>query len=250
MLTVLATAEGVAGCVVNTQSPTPTTVTVGGRMGAPSTSSAATGATALSGIPGDGTFRIGADIPPGTYRSVGSGSCYWARLSGLGGNSSEIIANSAADGPQVVQIAPTDVAFKTQGCADWERVSGPSASPTSTGVVAPQPTDADLGVGIPLSHPACDGSGVVILGSAVTPGRYDADVRNFLARFPAASYLRTDQSCSSLRQATEQGNPIYAVYQPAGKTQADICAAVRQAGGNAYGKWLDQVTDPGYIIPC
>ena len=54
---------------------------------------------------------------------------------------------------------------------------------------------------------------------------------------PGASYLRTDQSCPSLRQADEEGDPIYAVYRPAGITQAQVCAAVSAAGGDAYGKW-------------
>jgi serine/threonine-protein kinase len=101
-----------------------------------------------------------------------------------------------------------------------------------------------------MSHPACDGTGIVVLGSAVTPGRYDTDVRRMLAANPGASYLRTDQSCPSLRQATDTGDPIYAVYRVAGRTQQDVCSAVKAAGGDAYGKWLNYTTDPAYIIPC
>ena len=67
---------------------------------------------------------------------------------------------------------------------------------------------------------------------------------------PARSTLRTDQTCPSLRAATDEGNPIYAVFTPAGTTQSQVCATVRAAGGNAYGKWLNYTTDPGYIIPC
>lgn len=63
-------------------------------------------------------------------------------------------------------------------------------------------------------------------------------------------YLRTDHTCPSLRQATDEGNPIYAVFQPGGSTRAEVCDAVRAAGGNAYGKRLDTTTDPAYIIPC
>ena len=55
---------------------------------------------------------------------------------------------------------------------------------------------------------------------------------------PGASYLRTDRTCPSLRAATEDGNPIYAVFTPAGSTEAEVCNAVR-AAGNAYGKWLN-----------
>jgi hypothetical protein len=107
-----------------------------------------------------------------------------------------------------------------------------------------------LAVGIPISHPACDATGIVVLGSAVTPGRYDADVQRLHADNPGSSYLRTDESCPSLRQTTGAGNPIYAVYRVAGRTPQEVCSAVRVAGGNAYGKWLDNHTDPSYVIPC
>jgi serine/threonine-protein kinase len=108
----------------------------------------------------------------------------------------------------------------------------------------------DLGLTTPMSYPACNGTGIVVLGNAVTPGQYRAAVQRLLAAHPGASYLRTDQACPSLRQATETGNPIYAVYRVAGATRDEVCAAVNAAGGDAYGKWLDMTTDPRYIIPC
>jgi serine/threonine-protein kinase len=101
-----------------------------------------------------------------------------------------------------------------------------------------------------MSTPACNGQGIVVLGNITTPGQYPSGIQQLLNQFPGASYLRTDQSCPSLRHASDEGNPIYAVYRPAGTTQAQICAAVRSAGGKAYGKWLDTTTDPAYIIPC
>ncbi len=70
---------------------------------------------------GDGKFIIGTDIDPGTYRSeVGSG-CYYARLSGFGGTTDEIIANANASGPALVTIAPTDKGFQSSGCGKWTR---------------------------------------------------------------------------------------------------------------------------------
>jgi serine/threonine-protein kinase len=107
-----------------------------------------------------------------------------------------------------------------------------------------------LNVSVPMSHPPCDGSGIVVLANAVTPGQYDAAIQQYLNMFPGASYLRTDESCPSLRQRDDAGNPIYAVYRPAGRTQSEVCAAVRAAGGEAYGKWLDLTTNPRYMIPC
>ena len=65
---------------------------------------------------------------PGTYSSagpVGSGRCYWKRLSSLSG--SDIIDNSMSSKPQVVQIDPSDKAFKTDGCQPWQMTDPASA---------------------------------------------------------------------------------------------------------------------------
>ena len=36
----------------------------------------------------------------------------------------------------------------------------------------------------------------------------------------------------------------------AGRTRAEVCAAVHAAGGGAYGKWLGTTTDPTSTITC
>lgn len=74
---------------------------------------------------GSGTYIVGVDIDAGTYRSgVGpSGSCYWARLSGLSVNLNEIITHKMIrGGSTVVEIKRSDYAFKTQNCAEWRRI--------------------------------------------------------------------------------------------------------------------------------
>lgn len=126
----------------------------------------------------------------------------------------------------------------------------PSPPPSPSRNPPPRPANADLGLTIPISRPACNGQGIVVLGNVTTPGQYSQGVQRLLNAHPGASYLRTDQSCPSLRQANEAGNLIYAVFKPAGQTRGEVCAAVRAAGGDAYGKWLDTSTDPAYIIPC
>lgn len=78
-------------------------------------------APVVAGI-GDGTFQVGADIAPGTYRAANpDGFCYWARLSGTGGTLREIIANDNTTGPAVVTIAATDAAFESTGCGGWTK---------------------------------------------------------------------------------------------------------------------------------
>jgi hypothetical protein len=70
--------------------------------------------------PGDGTWRVGLDIAPGTYDATVAGTCYWARLSGFSGNLSDILANDiGSTGPAVITILPTDVGFKSSHCGVW-----------------------------------------------------------------------------------------------------------------------------------
>jgi serine/threonine-protein kinase len=138
--------------------------------------------------------------------------------------------------------------------------TGPTITVTQPGqppftVTQPPPAGqprpyGDLGLAQPISRPTCNGQGIVILGSVTTPGLYAAGVQQLLDAHPGAFYLRTDQTCPSLRTATAEGNPIYAVFEPGGTTQPQVCARVGAAGGGAYGKWLDTTTDPGYVIPC
>ncbi len=73
-------------------------------------------------IPGDGTFLVGEEVVPGTYRSSGNGSCYYARLSALTGSLDAIIANGNSNGQQIVTIASTDAGFETSGCGGWTNV--------------------------------------------------------------------------------------------------------------------------------
>ena len=68
---------------------------------------------------GDGTYQVGVDIAPGTYRSAGGDNCYWARLRSL--DTGNIISNNASPGPQVVAIQPTDAAFQTKNCGTWQK---------------------------------------------------------------------------------------------------------------------------------
>ena len=102
---------------------------------------------------------------------------------------------------------------------------------------------------VPISRPACDGTGIVVVANATTPGSYATEVQNYLNQYPGFSSLSTDQSCPSLRQSLN-GNPIYAVYKVAGSTLADICALRNQVGGDAYGKWLDTTSDPSTYLTC
>lgn len=68
----------------------------------------------------DGTWEVGVDIEPGTYRNSGSEGCYWERLDGFSGDSSYRIANGFPDGdPDIVTILPSDAGFHSEDCGRW-----------------------------------------------------------------------------------------------------------------------------------
>ena len=72
----------------------------------------------------DGTYRVGTDIVPGTYRSAGpspegASDCYWARLSSL--NETHIIASNISTSAQEVTIQSSDTAFLTHSCQPWRK---------------------------------------------------------------------------------------------------------------------------------
>ncbi|MFJ9779987.1 serine/threonine-protein kinase [Amycolatopsis sp. NPDC101161] len=114
---------------------------------------------------------------------------------------------------------------------------------TSTSVVG----GADLGLATAMSTPACDGSFVVILGSAITPGRYPADVQRFLDAHPGAGYLHAPSTgCGSLRQRVE-GADVYAVYSGPFGTKDAACA---HRSGGAYVKRLDNTSSPTQVVNC
>lgn len=68
---------------------------------------------------GAGTYRIGEEIRPGTYRSSESRGCYWERLSGFSGSLGDIIANDFTNSVAVVTIQASDVGFSSSDCGTW-----------------------------------------------------------------------------------------------------------------------------------
>jgi len=81
----------------------------------------------------DGTWTVGTDIQAGTYRNSDSSSgCYWARLSGFGGNDTDVIAENFTDARQIVTISPGDAGFQAAGCGTWSADLSPiTASPNT-----------------------------------------------------------------------------------------------------------------------
>ncbi|MEU9714655.1 hypothetical protein [Streptomyces sp. NPDC047976] len=73
---------------------------------------------------GSGTFQVGSDLQPGTYRTTGNKGlgCYWERAKDASGEVESIIANDNVVGTSYVTIEAGDKLFKSNGCNDWETV--------------------------------------------------------------------------------------------------------------------------------
>jgi hypothetical protein len=99
---------------------------------------------------GDGTYQVGTDLQPGTYRTrEGSANCYWERLKDFSGGVNSILANGNTSAPAIVTIEPTDAGFNSQGCGTWTKdLSAITESKTSFG------------------------AGAYIIGTDIEPGTY------------------------------------------------------------------------------
>ncbi|TSC86236.1 MAG: conserved hypothetical cytosolic protein [Microgenomates group bacterium Gr01-1014_7] len=68
----------------------------------------------------DGTFAVGKDIQPGTYRTrVASVGCYYERMADFTGGINSTLANDNTDYPAIVTILATDKGFKSKRCGTW-----------------------------------------------------------------------------------------------------------------------------------
>lgn len=147
-----------------------------------------------------------------------------------------VVTVTAGPGPTVTAPAPATV------------------TATATTVIAVpvlgERLPGDLGLAQPITEPSCDGLGIVITKSAVTPGAYAAEVAAALAATPGSSYLRTDLTCPSLTPSTPSGDPIYAAYVPAGYGRADVCRVLRDSPSGSYGRWLSRSESPDHTVDC
>ncbi|WP_445527227.1 hypothetical protein [Streptomyces cyslabdanicus] len=82
---------------------------------------------------GDGSYVVGKDIQPGTYKTAGnSDSCYWERARDASGEFESILANDNVTGTSYVTVKASDKLFKTNGCEGWQTVGGkPSGAPAT-----------------------------------------------------------------------------------------------------------------------
>lgn len=77
----------------------------------------AAGPTADPALTQDGTYLVGTDIQPGSYRSEAGADCYWQ----LGDTSGKIIKNGFEARP-IITIPAEAYTFTSTGCGTWEKV--------------------------------------------------------------------------------------------------------------------------------
>ena len=70
----------------------------------------------------DGIHRVGAEVEPGIYQTVGpsgtnEGGCYWTRTDGSGG----VIENGVLTGPGTLTVNLNEL-VETAGCQPWQKV--------------------------------------------------------------------------------------------------------------------------------
>ncbi len=85
----------------------------------------------------DGVYIIGLNMAPGKWRSNGAGEkCYWEKLT----STQDIIDNHFGVASVIVDIAPTDFQFKTDGCGVWTLGGGVGAPLTPQNTTSTSPS--------------------------------------------------------------------------------------------------------------
>jgi hypothetical protein len=122
----------------------------------------------------------------------------------------------------------------------------PKATTAPTTVLVP----GDLEIaGYTMTKPACDEQFITVVSNAVLPDTYQQAVRDALQQYPGSSYLRTDQTCSSLRPSLD-GNPIYVIYYGPFVSMADACDSRSLGPADAYVRRLSTAYPSNHIVDC
>lgn len=128
--------------------------------------------------------------------------------------------------------------------------AAPTTAPSTT---SPPPTPTtifgDLVLGVDMARPECDGQYITIIGSAVDSAQYNQVMSDVLARYPGSEYLRTDQTCPSLR-ADFDGDPIYSAFFGPFVSADEACSARAFGPSDAYVRILSTVDPPTHQVRC
>jgi hypothetical protein len=157
---------------------------------------------------------------------------------------------TATTGATTVPETTTTTSTTTTTTAPAPTAPATTAPVTTAPGAEPGAVPGDLAIpGRPMQRPECDGSFITILASAVGAQATADGIAAILDGFPGSEYLRTDQTCSSLRPDVG-GEPIYVVYFGPFVFDTDACAARAEGPEGAYAKQLSNDVPPDQVVNC
>ena len=156
--------------------------------------------------------------------------------------------------PTTSVVPASVVPATTPAMPDLSSMSSTSlgTSPSVTSAIGAEPgaVPGDLAVpGRPMQRPDCDGSYITLVASSIGDQATARSIGALLERYPTTDYLRTDQTCSSLRPDVD-GEPIYVVYFGPYPLVDDACAARASGPSGAYVKQLSNDVSPDRSVSC
>jgi hypothetical protein len=156
-----------------------------------------------------------------------------------------VVVPVATAAPTIATLPPPTIATLPPAPATTVAPTPAPTIPANSGVVA-----GDLGIaGHPMTKPACDEQFITVVSNAVLPDTYEQAVHDALDVYPGSSYLRTDQTCSSLRPSLN-GNPIYMIYFGPYFSMSDACDSRSLGPKDAYVRRLSTTYPPEHIVDC
>lgn len=152
--------------------------------------------------------------------------------------------------PSTSVVTATTTSTSTSSTTSTTTVPASTTTPTTAPDADPDAVPGDLGIdGRPMQSPACDGSFITVLGSAVGSDATAAGIEAVLDTYAGSEYLRTDQSCSSLAQSSN-GDPIYVVYLGPFAFAEDACTARSEGPDGAYARQMSNDVGPNEAVDC
>lgn len=195
-------------------------------------------------------------IAAGAAVALAAASLVGWQLSRNGSSSANTLATSTTSGspgassPAVNPTSPSSTTSSATPTTAQTPTSTTQSSSTQSSAARPA---GDLGLAAPITTPACDGRGIIIMYNAVTNSvaSQRQQIRDALARWPQASYFKPSADCSSVR-SVKDGQQIYAVYLDEGVLdEVGLCQALlpyaTSAASSPYAKYLDNTHPIGHF---
>lgn len=122
----------------------------------------------------------------------------------------------------------------------------PTTVVTST---KPNVLPGDLGLAQPISKPPCDDTYITIVASALNPDTNASVLTSVLERYPGSAYLKTSETCPSLRPSLN-GEEIYVAYFGPFQFSDEACAARSKGPADAYVRILSLTVPDTHRVTC